>query len=319
MLARPVLEAAPRLLGATLHPRRRHGPAHRGRGVRRRRTTPGSHAHRGRTERNEVMFGPPGHLYVYFTYGMHHCCNVSCGPEGEASAVLLRAGEVVDGLETSRGRRRRSSDRDLARGPGRLCQALGIDRGDNGLDLAAEPAPRPALDDVSTGPRVGLRMAADRPWRFWITGDPTVSRYVAAKPRSPIAVSASRVRTTPGLARGCQCPRSQHPTTTPSAARDGVGCPGPDLVVVGVVDLYVRPGEGVHVHRGDVSAVLLQRAHGDDGVRQVNRRQSRLSGVHQREHVQVERLHERSRSQLAVLSAAKKRPPRRRPGRCCTP
>ncbi len=126
LLERPVLEVAPRLLGATLT----HG------GVTVRLTEveaydggndPGSHAYRGETRRNAVMFGPAGRLYVYFTYGMHHCCNVVCGPEGTANAVLLRAGEVVDGLDEARARRGRSSDRDLARGPGRLCQALGID------------------------------------------------------------------------------------------------------------------------------------------------------------------------------------------------
>jgi DNA-3-methyladenine glycosylase len=183
VLAGPVLEAAPRLLGATFT----HG------GVTVRLTEveaydgahdPGSHAHSGRTDRNAVMFGPPGHLYVYFTYGMHHCCNVACGPEGEASAVLLRAGEVVDGLEVARERRPRSADRDLARGPGRLCRAMGIDLSANGLDLAQALTLGPVPADVSTGPRVGLRKAADRPWRFWITGDPTVSRYVPAKPRS---------------------------------------------------------------------------------------------------------------------------------------
>ena len=184
LLARPVLEVAPLLLGATFT----HGgvtvrltevEAYDGAG------DPGSHAHNGRTDRNTVMFGPPGHLYVYFTYGMHHCCNVSCGPDGEASAVLLRAGEIIDGIETARERRPRSTDRDLARGPGRLCQALGIDRGDNGLDLSEVLVPGPPVADISTGPRVGLRLAADRPWRFWVTGDPTVSRYVAAKPRVP--------------------------------------------------------------------------------------------------------------------------------------
>ena len=183
LLDRPVVEAAPLLLGATFT----HG------GVTVRLTEveaydgpndPGSHAHNGRTERNAVMFGPPGHLYVYFTYGMHHCCNVSSGPDGDPSAILLRAGEVVDGLQTARERRVRSTDRDLARGPGRLCQALGIDRGDNGLDLRDVLVPGPPVADVSTGPRVGLRKAADRPWRFWIPGDPTVSRYVAAKPRT---------------------------------------------------------------------------------------------------------------------------------------
>jgi DNA-3-methyladenine glycosylase len=122
---------------------------------------------------------------VYFTYGMHHCCNVACGPEGEASAVLLRAGEVVDGLETARERRPRSVERDLARGPGRLCRAMDIDLTTNGLDLRHALVLGPPAVDISTGPRVGLRKAADRPWRFWVTGDPTVSRYVPAKvPRS---------------------------------------------------------------------------------------------------------------------------------------
>src|ERR1700712_5179339 len=182
LLDGPVLEVAPRLLGATLT----HGgvtvrltevEAYDGQG------DPGSHAYRGMTPRNEVMFGPPGHLYVYFTYGMHHCCNVVCGSEGQPSAVLLRAGEVVDGLETARGRRGRSTERDLARGPGRLCQALGIDLADNGLDLTGLLLPGDPVAEVSTGPRVGLRLAAERPWRFWVSGETTVSRYVPAKPR----------------------------------------------------------------------------------------------------------------------------------------
>src|ERR1700712_1854907 len=181
-LSQPALDVAPRLLGAMFT----HG------GVTVRLTEveaydgpndPGSHAHRGRTERNAVMFGPAGHLYVYFTYGIHHCCNVSCGPEGEASAVLLRAGELVDGHDVARSRRPGSSDRDLARGPGRLCKAMGIDRADNGLDLRDSLRLGPEVQEISTGPRVGLRLAADRTWRFWITGEPTVSRYVAAKPR----------------------------------------------------------------------------------------------------------------------------------------
>jgi DNA-3-methyladenine glycosylase len=182
VLSGPVLEAAPRLLGA----RFTHG------GVTVRLTEveaydgphdPGSHAHRGRTPRNDVMFGPPGRLYVYFTYGMHHCCNVVCGSEGEPSAVLLRAGEVVDGLDAARERRPGASDRDLARGPARMCRAMGIDRDQNGLDLALALELGAPVEDVSTGPRVGLRLAADRPWRFWVTGDPTVSRYVPAKAR----------------------------------------------------------------------------------------------------------------------------------------
>ena len=183
LLDRPVLEVAPLLLGATFT----HG------GVTVRLTEveaydgpddPGSHALNGRTDRNAVMFGPPGHLYVYFTYGMHFCCNVSCGPEGQPSAILLRAGEVVDGIETARERRGRSTDRDLARGPGRLCQAMAIDRDDNGLDLRDVLVPGPPVDGdqhrpTGRAPQGGrvVRGASGSP------GDPTVSRYVAAKPR----------------------------------------------------------------------------------------------------------------------------------------
>ncbi|MEH0826961.1 MULTISPECIES: DNA-3-methyladenine glycosylase [unclassified Micromonospora] len=152
---------------------------------------PASHAHRGRTPRNAVMFGPAGHAYVYFTYGMHWCMNVVTGPDGEAAAVLLRAGEVVDGLEAARVRRpavRR--DVDLARGPARLCATLGIDRSAYGLYLlgdgpvrlwpAADPVP---ADAISAGPRVGVTGAHDVPWRFWLTGDPTVSSYRRHVPR----------------------------------------------------------------------------------------------------------------------------------------
>ena len=184
VLTGPVLEAAPRLLGSVLR--------HEGVAVRITEVEaydgahdPGSHAFRGSTRRNEVMFGPAGHLYTYFTYGMHHCANVVCGPEGTAAAVLLRAGEVVEGIELARSRRGSSPDRDLARGPARLCYALALDLSHNGLDLThgtLQLGPAVGADLVSTGPRVGLRHAADRPWRFWLTDDPTVSRYVAAKP-----------------------------------------------------------------------------------------------------------------------------------------
>jgi DNA-3-methyladenine glycosylase len=136
------------------------------------------------------MFGPPAHLYVYFTYGMHWCANVVCGPPDTPSAVLLRAGEIVEGLPAARARRTVARlDRDLARGPARLCQALGIDAAANGHDLLTEPLTLslPAYEerDVATGPRVGLRQAADRPWRFWLRGDPTVSTYrpAATRPR----------------------------------------------------------------------------------------------------------------------------------------
>ena len=173
-------DAAPRLVATVRSPYA---------SARWRRTTapddPGSHAHNGMTPRNAVMFGPAGHLYVYFTYGMHFCCNVVVGDEGTAAAVLLRAGEIVEGVELARARRG-SSDRDLARGPARLCQALGLDRAHDGADLAQGPvtlAPGEPVTAVRTGPRVGLRLAADRPWRFWIDGDPTVSAYRPAVAR----------------------------------------------------------------------------------------------------------------------------------------
>jgi DNA-3-methyladenine glycosylase len=185
LLAGPVLEVAPRLLGAEL----RHG------GVALRLTEveaydgandAGSHAFRGRTPRNAVMFGSPGFLYCYFTYGMHVCCNVVTGPEGTASAVLLRAGEVVDGLDVARSRRPGASDRDLARGPARLCRALGIELDDNGNDLVTGPITLELGDHlpaVATGPRVGLRGAPELPWRFWVPGERTVSAYRPAAPR----------------------------------------------------------------------------------------------------------------------------------------
>jgi DNA-3-methyladenine glycosylase len=145
---------------------------------------PGSHAFRGRTARNAVMFGPPGRVYVYFTYGMHWCANLVCGPAGTASAVLLRAGEVVTGLEVARSRRPSArGDHELARGPARLATALGLGGDDNGADLCDASSPmwlRPAARPtgrVRTGPRVGLARAGDRPWRFWLDGDPTVSTY----------------------------------------------------------------------------------------------------------------------------------------------
>lgn len=184
----PVTEVAPLLLGAVL----RHGAvalrlteveAYAGA------DDPGSHAYRSRTPRNEVMFGPAGRLYTYFTYGMHVCANVVCGVEGRASAVLLRAGEVVEGLDVARSRRPGASDRDLARGPARLCQALGIGLELGGADLTSGPVTLtlpPAGEPsgaVSTGPRVGLRGAPERPWRYWLTGELTVSAYRPATPR----------------------------------------------------------------------------------------------------------------------------------------
>jgi DNA-3-methyladenine glycosylase len=188
-LAGGVLDVAPRLLGGVL----RHGDvavrlpeveAYDGP------NDPGSHAHNGRTRRNAVMFGPPGRLYVYFSYGVHWCANVVVGEEGDGEAVLLRAGEVVVGEELARSRRRAArSPRDLAGGPARLTQALAIGRDDLGTDLLDASSPvrlhrgqAPAA--ISAGPRVGISLATDLPWRFWETDAPSVSVFRAGgKPR----------------------------------------------------------------------------------------------------------------------------------------
>jgi DNA-3-methyladenine glycosylase len=165
---------------------------------------PGSHAFRGRTPRTTVMFGPAGHLYVYFTYGMHWCANVVCGPEGSASAVLVRAGDVVQGLDAARARRPAARrDADLARGPARLASALGIDGTLDGADLCApssplwlEPPDVPAVA-VRTGPRVGVSGAGGNgetfPWRFWLEDDSTVSTYRPGQPRRRRAVRTASV------------------------------------------------------------------------------------------------------------------------------
>jgi DNA-3-methyladenine glycosylase len=145
---------------------------------------PASHAFRGRTRRNDVMFGDPGFVYVYFTYGMHYCMNLVCAPAGTASAVLLRAGEVVSGVELATSRRGGAAFRDLARGPARLTSALGIGRPDNGRDACDPRSPlrvRPATVRPAgicrQGPRVGVAAAAEMPWRFWLDAEPTVSTY----------------------------------------------------------------------------------------------------------------------------------------------
>ncbi len=188
---------APMLLGATLTAVDEEGTvsvrlteveAYRGA------ADPGSHAYRGRTDRTATMFAEAGAVYVYFTYGMHHCVNLVCGPADIAGAVLLRGGEVIDGLGLARRRRSAArADRDLARGPARLCAALGLTRSDDGVRLGPPgsrlsliPAPEPA-GRVSAGPRTGVSGPGGDgeiyPWRFWLTGDPTVSPYRPAKPR----------------------------------------------------------------------------------------------------------------------------------------
>lgn len=195
------VDVAPHLLGAVVAARDDDGAvavrlteveAYRGE------TDPGSHAFRGRTPRNSAMFGAAGAIYVYFTYGMHHCVNIVCGPQGLSRAVLLRAGEVIRGVDLARRRRPAAkTDRDLARGPARLCRALGLGRADDGARLGG-PDDRvsltlPALESgpgtavTRSGPRTGVAGTGGDgeayPWRFWIDGEPTVSPYRAARPR----------------------------------------------------------------------------------------------------------------------------------------
>jgi DNA-3-methyladenine glycosylase len=153
---------------------------------------PAAHSYRGPTARNATMFGPPGHLYVYFSYGMHWCCNPVCGDDGEGVAVLLRALEPLEGLEVMRAGRGGGRDRDLCRGPARLCQALGITRdldgadlvtGDRGVVIVDDGTPPPSPPAV--GPRVGITRAADHPWRFWVPGSPYVSGPAGTSRRTP--------------------------------------------------------------------------------------------------------------------------------------
>jgi DNA-3-methyladenine glycosylase len=192
--AEDVLDVAPALLGCTI--------SHAGVTVRLTeveayagQVDPGSHAFRGPTPRTRVMFGAAGHLYVDFSYGMHWCTNVVCGPDGEASAVLLRAGEVVAGEDVAAARRAGIARRDWARGPARLASTLALTGAQSGLDACmprgpvsfhAPQAHVPARR-IRTGPRVGVSGAggdaAAYPWRFWLGDEPTVSAYRPAKPR----------------------------------------------------------------------------------------------------------------------------------------
>ena len=147
-----------------------------------------SHAHRGPTDRNRVMFGPPARLYVYRIYGIHWCANVVCGPEDSPGAVLIRAIEPVDGIDAMWADRPKATrPLDLGSGPGKLCAALGIDGTHNGVDLLDRSAPvrlgpgwTPARDAVVAGPRIGISKATERPWRFAVAGNGNVSR-----PRPP--------------------------------------------------------------------------------------------------------------------------------------
>jgi DNA-3-methyladenine glycosylase len=207
--ARPSVQVAPDLLGCVIEHETAAGlvaveltevEAYAGE------SDPASHAYHGRTRRNAVMFGPPGHAYVYFTYGMHFCVNLVCAHNGSASAVLLRAGSVIEGEGLARARRTsrkapggsnaaRLAFRELARGPARLCQALDIDRSQDGVDVCVADSPlrvrwlsgsitaRPARGKITCGPRVGVSAAAEVPWRFWLEGEPSVSAYKAHVPR----------------------------------------------------------------------------------------------------------------------------------------
>jgi DNA-3-methyladenine glycosylase len=190
-----VVTGAVRLLGCTVEADTPEGPvtvrlveveAYRGA------DDPASHSYRGRTPRNAVMFGPPGHLYVYFVYGLHFCANVTCLDDGSAGAVLLRAGEVVSDLGVARARRPTARrDADLARGPARFASLLGLRREHNGVDVTDHASPvrvragdpvDPAL--VRAGPRVGVAAAAQTPWRFWLDGSAAVSAYRPGRSRS---------------------------------------------------------------------------------------------------------------------------------------
>lgn len=148
-----------------------------------------AHSYRGRSARNGIMFGPPGRLYTYRSHGIHVCANVSCGPDGIAAAVLLRAAAVEDGADIAHARRGDSiRPLALARGPGNLCSALGIAMADNGIDLFDPLSPVTLrlgeAHGVVSGPRVGVSQAADRPWRLWVAGRPEVSVY-RRSPRAP--------------------------------------------------------------------------------------------------------------------------------------
>ena len=148
-----------------------------------------AHSYRGRNGRNAVMFGAPGHLYTYRSHGIHVCANVSCGPDGVAAAVLLRAAAIDVGLDAAQDRRGAAVRTiALARGPGNLCSALGITMADNGIDLFDPKSPvRLTLNTAQgavSGPRVGISQTADRPWRLWLAGRPEVSAY-RRSPRAP--------------------------------------------------------------------------------------------------------------------------------------
>jgi DNA-3-methyladenine glycosylase len=251
-LRRPSTEVAPDLLGCVLAHQTAEGlvavqivevEAYSGE------SDPASHAFRGKTARNAVMYGEPGHAYVYFTYGMHFCVNLVCQPAGAASAILIRAGRVVAGADLALERRQGRSggaggarvvsadggasaggvvsgdaaaapasvnlrQRELARGPARLCQALAIDRAQNGADVCDPRSPlqilAPATKSegvpgitIATGPRVGVRLGAQVEWRYWVAGDDAVSAY---RPHIARGRAAGAVTGSEGAATGPAAP-----------------------------------------------------------------------------------------------------------------
>lgn len=207
--ARPSLEVAPDLLGRFLVRRLPEGTV-AGRIVEceaYQEDDPASHSFRGPTDRTAVMFGPPGHLYVYFTYGMHFCMNVVTGEDGEGSAVLLRAVEPTEGIEIMRERRGLADVRSLCAGPGRLAQAYGVTRVENGTDLVSagdmfvEEGEPFGKESLGVGRRVGLSVAIDRPWRFYVMGSPFVSRASSSR-RSRRPVRPASTRTARGTETG---------------------------------------------------------------------------------------------------------------------
>ncbi len=180
--ARSVHEVAPELIGATVLFRRAGGIIVEVEAYHH--TEPAAHSFRGRTERNAVMFGPPGHAYVYRSYGMHWCLNFVCEPEGSASAVLIRAIEPTAGIAAMRRRRGVDDVRLLCSGPGRVCEALGITRAQNGARLDRPPfslSARPEAVAIAIGPRIGITKAAHLPWRYGLKG----SHFVSKRFREP--------------------------------------------------------------------------------------------------------------------------------------
>jgi len=154
---------------------------------------PASHGYRGKTERNASMFGPPGHAYVYRSYGVHWCLNLVCAEEGVAAALLIRALEPTHGIDAMRMRRGVEDDRLLCAGPGRLCQALGVTRAHDGLPLDARPFElhaRTEAPPIAAAPRIGISRAAELPWRLCVAGSPYLSRPLPRSPRPPAASSS---------------------------------------------------------------------------------------------------------------------------------